>query len=126
VSFVLLLTCLFLYHFILCHLVACVRILLSPYPLLFPYTTLFRSYSANGSMWTPSKWSNSNPWSSTCSSKNKSKTTDSHSTASTRSHEHTSALQSRFDLVCRLLHVKKEDNVLCPRWLQCAGAVGIT
>src|SRR5699024_12852465 len=32
-------------------------------------------------------------------------------TSSDRSEEHTSELQSRFDLVCRLLHVKKKEEV---------------
>src|SRR5437868_10317561 len=61
---------------------------------LFPYTTLFRSVpppllfhaSCNG---TPVAWRSAN---------------------SGRSEEHTSELQSRFDLVCRLLLEKKKKN----------------
>src|SRR6266513_4589520 len=62
-----------------------------PRSTLFPYTTLFRSESQNGSGASPSVTS-------CCTSKR-------------RSEEHTSELQSRFDLVCRLLLEKKKNYV---------------
>src|SRR5438067_10746428 len=64
-----------------------------PRSTLFPYTTLFRSrrraspfFSANPKSWRPTMW------------------------LERRSEEHTSELQSRFDLVCRLLLEKKKFN----------------
>src|SRR6266536_5638901 len=59
-----------------------------PRSTLFPYTTLFRS-----ARWSPRRWPSS--W-----------------TAPTpvRSEEHTSELQSRVDLVCRLLLEKKKKK----------------
>src|SRR5437868_12823652 len=60
-----------------------------PRSILFPYTTLFRSLcSGRRCGWRPSRPSVT--WS-----------------TSRRSEEHTSELQSRFDLVCRLLLEKK-------------------
>src|SRR5207248_11512031 len=70
-----------------------------PRSTLFPYTTLFRSiFSTRGRDISP------------CSSV----TDDVPSLATTRSEEHTSELQSPYDLVCRLLLEKKKkiaDNV---------------
>src|SRR5699024_12714185 len=78
---------------------------LHPTSTLFPYTTLFRSYG--GKTKAPSKSITSSasprflpnalnlPFSTKISE------------ASSRSEEHTSELQSRFDLVCRLLLEKK-------------------
>src|SRR3712207_8284436 len=85
-----------------------------PRSTLFPYTTLFRS-AANGQAtqthqvtttldrWRPYRWraravagSTTSPWS------------DASST--TRSEEHTSELQSRQYLVCRLLLEKKKTH----------------
>src|SRR5438067_2931236 len=68
-----------------------------PRSTLFPYTTLFRSnsralYCAD----TPRIACNSRA---TC------------MIAAPRSEEHTSELQSRFDLVCRLLLEKKKKNI---------------
>src|SRR6266704_6269132 len=61
-----------------------------PRSTLFPYTTLFRSTAvASHSCWA---WASSLP---RCS----------------RSEEHTSEPQSRFDLVCRLLLEKKKKNI---------------
>src|SRR6266496_4747751 len=58
-----------------------------PRSTLFPYTTLFRSCPrTTRSAWPPSR--SARPW--------------------TRSEEHTSELQSRRDLVCRLLLEKKK------------------
>src|SRR5438067_6762062 len=62
-----------------------------PRSTLFPYTTLFRSR--------PSK--TRHPWS-----------WRSRGWRSSRSEEHTSELQSRFDLVCRLLLEKKKKKKL--------------
>src|SRR2546429_3621082 len=61
-----------------------------PRSTLFPYTTLFRSRLANGFI---SRQSNG-AWGTT--------------TANLRSEEHTSELQSRLHLVCRLLLEKKK------------------
>src|SRR5438105_12800924 len=73
-----------------------------PSSTLFPYTTLFRSSStrtglaARATARTAGAWSRSPrfgqlPW---------------------RSEEHTSELQSRVDLVCRLLLEKKKNSIL--------------
>src|SRR5699024_12493100 len=64
---------------------------------LFPYTTLFRSRRPTPSTTTatsPCCGSSTSPW-------------PRPATARSRSEEHTSELQSRFDLVCRLLLEKK-------------------
>src|SRR5437868_9478248 len=63
-----------------------------PRSTLFPYTTLFRS---RGTATTPSPA----PRCPAC-----------HPAATSRSEEHTSELQSRFDLVCRLLLEKKKKT----------------
>src|SRR5699024_12390642 len=78
-----------------------------PRSTLFPYTTLFRSDSGG-------------EWCRSCSSR-RSRPTSSRSVRTRistfrctgitgRSEEHTSELQSRFDLVCRLLLEKKKKN----------------
>src|SRR6266513_3123801 len=61
-----------------------------PRSILFPYTTLFRSPTANNSRHSPDP------------------TMAPITAPSPRSEEHTSELQSRFDLVCRLLLEKKK------------------
>src|SRR3712207_8969336 len=70
-----------------------------PRSTLFPYTTLFRSspggWSVLGSTSAPSGWTRTGPSSSWSSS--------------SRSEEHTSELQSRQYLVCRLLLEKKKQ-----------------
>src|SRR5690349_23472793 len=68
-----------------------------PTPTLFPYTTLFRSASAasTGSSTETASSGRSRPR--RC------------STSRSRSEEHTSELQSRRDVVCRLLLEKKKD-----------------
>src|SRR5437868_8985618 len=75
-----------------------VRIL--PRSTLFPYTTLFRSAGCRARAQCPAagRWAGSRP-------------PRRGSTANTRfrSEEHTSELQSRFDLVCRLLLEKKKN-----------------
>src|SRR5271167_5178290 len=64
-----------------------------PRSTLFPYTTLFRSSRSSSSRRWPKRG---------CL----------RSTQSRRSEEHTSQLQSRFDLVCRLLLEKKKHHIL--------------
>src|SRR3982751_7078881 len=64
-----------------------------PRPTLFPYTTLFRSPLAGRPRLPPRRRGSMNP-----------------ETRVTRSEEHTSELQSRSDLVCRLLLDKKYTN----------------
>src|SRR2546428_5339419 len=66
-----------------------------PRSTLFPYTTLFRSTPVCSSF--RSTWSPPTRWSSSAKMQR-------------RSEEHTSELQSRSDLVCRLLLEKKKKN----------------
>src|SRR5207249_6209283 len=66
-----------------------------PTSTLFPYTTLFRSLPTiilHRISDPPGAWLQGSPFS--------------------RSEEHTSELQSRFDLVCRLLLEKKKHHIL--------------
>src|SRR5699024_12843784 len=70
-----------------------------PRPTLFPYTTLFRSAPSTArscAAWARRSSTPSATWPS----------------AWPRSEEHTSELQSRFDLVCRLLLEKKKRHVI--------------
>src|SRR5271163_5139669 len=64
-----------------------------PRSTLFPYTTLFRSIGRARRRWPPLRLQLG------------------HRPASDRSEEHTSELQSRSDLVCRLLLEKKNTNI---------------
>src|SRR5437868_14893620 len=66
-----------------------------PRSTLFPYTTLFRSSTPKASR-------------PTCSSSTANPPLRVNSHEAARSEEHTSELQSRFDLVCRLLLEKKK------------------
>src|SRR5690349_22528668 len=68
-----------------------------PRSTLFPYTTLFRSTPLAASP-RSSPWETPPPW----------------SAISSRSEEHTSELQSRRELVCRLLLEKKNPEVRKP------------
>src|SRR5437660_7373108 len=70
-----------------------------PAPYLFPYTTLFRSREACSTRvrFTRTDWTHAGR---RCRPK----------TSFTRSEEHTSELQSRGHLVCRLLLEKKKNN----------------
>src|SRR5699024_12211349 len=87
---------------------------------LFPYTTLFRSYSSQVpgmncvSPSAPTGLTASGFHPDSCSIWAASKSTDSPDVAAassrSRSEEHTSELQSRFDLVCRLLLDKKKQD----------------
>src|SRR2546422_2324513 len=67
-----------------------------PRSTLFPYTTLFRSTCSRSSR-------------RTCGAPGSSGTSRGSGTMSTRSEEHTSELQSRLHLVCRLLLEKKKN-----------------
>src|SRR2546429_6512700 len=73
-----------------------------PRSTLFPYTTLFRS---NGS-WTVG----GNNWNTASTGEDATLTTWANGDSAVRSEEHTSELQSRLHLVCRLLLQKKEDT----------------
>src|SRR2546428_10353405 len=73
-----------------------------PRSTLFPYTTLFRSCSATP--WTPAPGA-SPPASSTRPARRRGRWR-----SPRRSEEHTSELQSRSDLVCRLLLEKKKHR----------------
>src|SRR5207249_6517911 len=83
-----------------------------PISTLFPYTTLFRSDS--GPCCSPVRrrperaWHHNaqspRVWRQTCGRR-----------LSLRSEEHTSELQSRFDLVCRLLLEKKKEDTIAPQ-----------
>src|SRR5207249_10473875 len=92
-----------------------------PRPTLFPYTTLFRSWSCDRSPTTathpptstralassnPCCWKTRTPISNGFRCPRSGRRTDGRS----RSEEHTSELQSRFDLVCRLLLEKKKKK----------------
>src|SRR6478672_12099966 len=71
-----------------------------PRSTLFPYTTLFRSCSPTSERaleWLPRTYSSSGP---------------------ARSEEHTSELQSRSDIVCRLLLEKKKMEMVAPLGLR--------
>src|SRR5690349_23710822 len=72
-----------------------------PRSTLFPYTTLFRSWRARRCRTSRS------PRSGAASRSSRPRAT---STRSARSEEHTSELQSRRDLVCRLLLEKKKKK----------------
>src|SRR2546422_5590871 len=74
-----------------------------PRSTLFPYTTLFRSVDGLGS---PIGGVSSFTWSSTAPA------VASVDAMGNRSEEHTSELQSRLHLVCRLLLEKKKESLL--------------
>src|SRR5437868_12013342 len=74
-----------------------------PRSTLFPYTTLFRSSSRRTSRASSPPWTRrSSRWARSRASTPR--------PPSGRSEEHTSELQSRFDLVCRLLLEKKKKT----------------
>src|SRR5207249_9711486 len=91
-----------------------------PRATLFPYTTLFRSWSWGGCTWgrmgsrgcmegRRRSWKRSNAECGTRNAEQSSELSISAFRVSCgRSEEHTSELQSRFDLVCRLLLEKKK------------------
>src|SRR5438067_10752652 len=83
-----------------------------PRSTLFPYTTLFRSHARDSL----AAGRGSGSWShyGACPSPRPP------SRAAPRSEEHTSELQSRFDLVCRLLLEKKKTQRTASRtWCRC-------
>src|SRR2546422_6369343 len=91
-----------------------------PRSTLFPYTTLFRSHS-------PSSQSNNRTASlrcrCSCGTRPTARSDAPAATSSSRSEEHTSELQSRLHLVCRLLLEKKnkmyiDDEIKIER-IQC-------
>src|SRR5206468_6371964 len=81
-----------------------------PRPTLFPYTTLFRSDASSATLRHPcrTRWTRARRVGprSCC----RSDSPGSGPACSTRSEEHTSELQSRSDLVCRLLLEKKKKT----------------
>src|SRR5947209_15131885 len=83
---------------------------------LFPYTTLFRScskVSRRGCRPPPSRRSPSSPTSSRCRAPRcRRRRRASRGRRPTRSEEHTSELQSRQHLVCRLLLGKKQETLM--------------
>src|SRR5438067_3489252 len=90
-----------------------------PRSTLFPYTTLFRSKSPMGPLALVHAVSQVVPddvvvvdeaISSSAGIRNFFRCADAKSFFSLRSEEHTSELQSRFDLVCRLLLEKKKEK----------------
>src|SRR5438105_8497754 len=66
---------------------------------LFPYTTLFRSTTIAASRWTGANTADLGPTATRRSPRR-----------NARSEEHTSELQSRVDIVCRLLLEKKKEG----------------
>src|SRR5207249_12318609 len=83
-----------------------------PRPTLFPYTTLFRSWRANPLQRRNDSISRSIPTPRRIAASGSLKPTSITRAAGRvpRSEEHTSELQSRFDLVCRLLLEKKKTK----------------
>src|SRR5699024_12811629 len=93
-----------------CYTILCSTLPLPPNPSLFPYTTLFRSPKNHHNRTITQKQQPQPP-------KNRPHHHPSiptirprHHTPTQRSEEHTSELQSRFDLVCRLLLEKKQTQ----------------
>src|SRR2546422_5582866 len=78
-----------------------------PRSTLFPYTTLFRSNRSMRNCWLPA-WSSQNAFS-ICNPR--SSIWPACCRSAVRSEEHTSELQSRLHLVCRLLLEKKKNNI---------------
>src|SRR5690625_6082653 len=88
---------------------------LPPYPTLFPYTTLFRSISGIRSKNPCGNWRFPSKLGRVSYMRNQTRIAASttparYVTASLRSEEHTSELQSRGHLVCRLLLEKKKSK----------------
>src|SRR2546421_9501446 len=81
-----------------------------PRSTLFPYTTLFRSASASAASSWVHAFSTRSPWRCSQGSVLASALVPGTGSAS-RSEEHTSELQSRSDLVCRLLLEKKKTKL---------------
>src|SRR5437867_9494653 len=95
-----------------------------PTPTLFPYTTLFRSRDRGNDGDTHARAVHADQRSDPCYGARHAghpgcpcdgDAREALTTASARSEEHTSELQSPYDLVCRLLREKKNSNLLLPR-----------
>src|SRR5438105_9776196 len=82
-----------------------------PRSTLFPYTTLFRSLAADGKLSEGATWVQESIIGSTFTGKFRWLDHAAGKVAPIRSEEHTSELQSRVDLVCRLLLEKKKQKV---------------
>src|SRR2546422_7764383 len=83
-----------------------------PRSTLFPYTTLFRSWSRSRRNGSPSRCARSRQSATSCHSTTCSgQTSVQAARCLRRSEEHTSELQSRLHLVCRLLLEKKKSHV---------------
>src|SRR2546428_7361883 len=78
-----------------------------PRSTLFPYTTLFRSRNSRGTHSTPP-----DRGSTSCSRRAPARRREHEVDPRSRSEEHTSELQSRSDLVCRLLLEKKKKDIV--------------
>src|SRR5437868_12512415 len=81
-----------------------------PRSTLFPYTTLFRSVDELATKTNYFIGDNPKKWRTNVSNFSKVKYEAVYSGIDLRSEEHTSELQSRFDLVCRLLLEKKKKK----------------
>src|SRR3712207_6991595 len=83
-----------------------------PRSTLFPYTTLFRSFEGRNFQEKLAKWKSSGAEASQSAlSRLKAADLTISSSVAPRSEEHTSELQSRQYLVCRLLLEKKKKNI---------------
>src|SRR2546421_6719591 len=80
-----------------------------PRSTLFPYTTLFRSQKCAARS-SPERSINGNA--------SRTARVGCRSRVATRSEEHTSELQSRSDLVCRLLLEKKKKTIRARKWVE--------
>src|SRR5256884_2881732 len=86
-----------------------------PRSTLFPYTTLFRSFKDRFKLVRPACSAGSRPNNTPApavTAREKSRTVASGLTSNRRSEEHTSELQSRLHLVCRLLLEKKKKTII--------------
>src|SRR2546422_5348645 len=83
-----------------------------PRSTLFPYTTLFRSQTlGREALWRPCGWCGRRP---NCQALDSTIAGTISSACLSRSEEHTSELQSRLHLVCRLLLEKKKNQTNPP------------
>src|SRR5690349_22551034 len=85
-----------------------------PKSTLFPYTTLFRSSRTTRTSPTTSATSSPASWTRARGRRS----------SPSRSEEHTSELQSRRDLVCRLL-LEKKNTVACHPILRCFTSISV-
>src|SRR2546421_8853478 len=90
-----------------------------PRSTLFPYTTLFRSRSRTSASTPGSAFPRQLPYAATTGPAPRGR-------AWRRSEEHTSELQSRSDLVCRLLLEKKKKQGLCHQEIPVRNGVNST